>query len=190
MGVSQNLPQINQTCGVIIWVIWEFPQVVSEVNLAALLGFSATGIELEPGRHQRACPPWHVGSRRTRILKRKSLQFRIFLSRYGDGPKLLTPKKSWLQFETLCPPFLSLSTVSVPANNRGPGTASKALLRQVTFGDVFGLLPWPIDAYNRCNWTQVCCFFPFLKWYVHVWSCMYTYICLYVYIFICVYLHM
>lgn len=25
------------------------------VNLAALLGFSATGIELEPGRHQRAC---------------------------------------------------------------------------------------------------------------------------------------
>lgn len=25
------------------------------VNLAALIGFSATGIELEPGRHQRAC---------------------------------------------------------------------------------------------------------------------------------------
>ena len=28
---------------------------VSKVNLAALIGFSATGIELEPGRHQRAC---------------------------------------------------------------------------------------------------------------------------------------
>ena len=105
--------------------------------------------------------------------------------------KVIDPPQKMVTIWNSLSPF-RLSTVSVPANNRGPGTASKALLRHVTFGDVFGLLPWPIDAYNRCNWTQVCCFFPFLKLYVHVWSCMYTYIyvCLYVYIFICVYLHM
>ena len=158
-----------------------------EVNLAALLGFSATGIELEPGRHQRACPPWHVGSRRTRILKRKSLQFRIFLSRYGDGPKLLTPKKSWLQFETLCPPFAS-APFQYPQTTVGQALLQKLFSDRwrlgMFLGSCLGPLMLIIDAIERKS-VVFSLFLNDMCMSDHV--CIHTYACMCIYLYVCIY---